>query len=423
MNRALLKNRSFVFLISAQTVSNMGDWFNILALMTLLALKWNASPFALSAAMLCLAVPNIFLGSLSGVIADRFNRKYLMIATDILRAIVVIGIIFSNHLWQVYSLLCLLTIFSSLFQPAKEGKLRELVDNDLLQSAVATSELINNGTKVIGPMISGVLVATVGVEWSFYLDSFSFILSALLLLLIPGKHLAEAAIETTNEKGSNGFWSQFSAGFHFIKTKPQLLTGMIVFCIMLFSLQICDSQFPILLREIPSHPIRLLGWVMAGSGLGTVIAALYLNNKEIHSALKALSTGACLVGTGYILCAAFIHIPVMILMISYPIVGTILGFSFGLGVIHFNVMAQKTTPNHFTGRVFGTIGSATTLAAVIGILSGGIISKLFGAVFTFILSGVLLILVGIIVYIGRRTFEGGNGIAESNGGTHQQTQE
>ncbi|GGH74066.1 MFS family permease [Pullulanibacillus pueri] len=96
MNRQLLKNKGYVTLISAQTISNLGDWLTILALMALLAIKWEASPLALSIAMLCLAVPNIFFGSFSGVIADRFNRKILMIATDVLRALVMIGIVFST---------------------------------------------------------------------------------------------------------------------------------------------------------------------------------------------------------------------------------------------------------------------------------------------------------------------------------------
>ena len=423
MNRKLLQNRHYVFLISAQTVSNLGDWLNILALMALLALKWEASPMALSIAMLCLAVPNIFVGSLAGVIADRLNRKYLMIATDILRALVVIGIIFSSHIWQVYILLCLSAIFSAIFQPAKEGKLREMVGDDLIQPAVATSELINNGAKIIGPMISGVLVSTLGINWSFYLDSASFVLSACLLLFIPGKKLIET--ESQEEHASvqkSRFWAQFTDGFTFIKKQPKLMAGLFVFSVIIMVLQICDSQFAILLREIPDQPIMLLGWLMAGSGVGTVIAAIFLNKKDIQSALIALSLGSIVLGVGYILCVAFIHIPLTLIMISYPILGAVVGFCFGMGAIQFNVMAQKITPNHFTGRVFGTIGSVTTLAVVIGMLSGGVISETLGVQVTYYLSGGLLVLVGLFVYISHRRIEGGDQVAKGDSGAQKKAQ-
>lgn len=234
-------------------------------------------------------------------------------------------------------------------------------------------------------------------------------------------------IETSDnvEKESErkpGFWAQFNEGFSFIKKQPKIITGLVILSAMILVLQICDSQFAILMREIPNQPIMLLGWLMAGSGLGMALAAIYLNKKVFHSPLLPLALASGVVGIGYILCASFIHLPVIIVMISYPLLGIIVGFFCAIGFIQFNVLAQKTTPNHFTGRVFGTIGSITTLAAVIGMVSGGVISELFGAIFTFILAGSLLVLVGIIVYIGRSRFEGGDQIAESDSGTHSKAQ-
>lgn len=117
MNKELLKLKPYMFLLSAQTVSNLGDWLNILALLALVGLKWHASPLAVSGAMLCLTVPSIVFGSLAGAMADRFERKTLMIISDVLRAVVVIGVVFSTQLWQVYVLLCLKTLLSSLFEP------------------------------------------------------------------------------------------------------------------------------------------------------------------------------------------------------------------------------------------------------------------------------------------------------------------
>ncbi|HEX7063922.1 MAG TPA: MFS transporter [Bacillales bacterium] len=413
MNRKLLKNREYVYLLSAQTVSNLGDWLNILALFALIGLKWEASPLAISIAMLCVAVPSIIFGSFAGTIADRFDRKTLMVIADLSRAAVVLGVIVSTELWQVYILLCVKSVFSSLFEPAKEGKLKEIVSDDLMQPAVATSELVNNGAKIVGPILSGVLVAGIGIQWSFYLDSLSFVLSALLLIGVPRTKRVIEAKKAENKAGS-GFGRQFKDGFAFLKQKPVLLTGLFVFSLVMLVLQISDSQIIILLRQIQGDPVNILGWMMSGSGAGVIAASMILNLKEIRSYLRALSLSSIGLGMGYMFAGVFIHLPVIWLSLLYPISGVITGFCAGMAVIPFNVMAQKMTPDRYTGRVFGTINSMTTLAAVIGMLSGGLLSEAFGVIFTYIFAGSLLVLVGFIVYSLRRRLQGGDVHAESH---------
>lgn len=415
MNRKLFKNKGYMYLLSAQTVSNLGDWLDILALMALVGLKWNASPLAVSGTMLCLAVPSILFGSFAGVLADRYDRKLLMILTDILRAATVVGIVFSTELWQIYILLCIKSTFSALFSPAKQGKLKEIVEDDLIQSAVATSELVNNSAKIIGPIISGMLVALIGIEWSFYLDALSFLLSAILLLGVP--RTIRSIEKESHDTEKQGFFSQFTAGFTFIKQTPELLVGLLVFSLVMLVLQMSDSQFIVLIREIPGQRVDLLGWMMAGSGLGVVVASLLLNKKQVKAFLFVISLSSITLGVGYILAGAFIHLPVLAIAIIYPILGLVMGFSFGMALIPFNVMAQLKTKGEYTGRVFGTINSTGTLAVVIGMFSGGLLSELFGVINTFILAGGLLVVVGIIVYSLRKRFESeGQLHAESDGG-------
>ncbi|WP_051263101.1 MFS transporter [Tuberibacillus calidus] len=85
MNRQLFRLKGYLPLLLAQIISNLGDWLDILALMALIALKWGASPLAMSMTMLCLACPSMVLGSVAGVLADRLNRKSLMIISDLVR--------------------------------------------------------------------------------------------------------------------------------------------------------------------------------------------------------------------------------------------------------------------------------------------------------------------------------------------------
>ena len=339
-----------------------------------------------------------------------------MIIADIMRAITVIGIVFSTHLWQIYGLLIIKSCFSVIFSPSESGKVKEMVPDELMQSAVATRELVNNSAKIIGPILSGLFVSYIGIKWSFYLDSLSFLLSALLLLWVPGtkKEMAEIVDGRENQPG---FLIQYREGFNFLKQSPQLLIGLIVFSLMFFVLQISDSQIIILLREMDGDPTNILGWLMAGSGTGIIVSSILLNKREIKSYFTTLCLGSIGVGLVFILDGALIHLPFLLIAILYPITGIIAGFSFGMAMMPFNIMAQKMTPANFTGRVFGVIGSVVTTATVLGMFSGGLISEAFGVIVTFIMSGSLLVLVGIIVYSFRRRLEGEKEHAESITGT------
>jgi len=400
MNRKLLKNRPYLFLLSAQTVSNLGDWLNLIALSALIGLKWQASPLAISAAFLCLTVPSIVCGTLSGIIADRIDRKTLMILTDLLRAAVVIGVILSSHLWEVYLLLGFKSLFSSLFTPAKEGKLKEIVPDEFMQSAVATSQLVNNSTKIAGPALSGIVVAVLGVHGSFYLESASFLLSAVLIIGVP---VTKGNQQRITEK--TAFSKQFSEGFDFLSKKRVLYVGLLVFALILLFEQVSDSQFIVLLREVPDHAIHLLGYIMASSGAGMIAASIILNKKEIRSYLQALSLSAIGMGIPMGLYGLFIHFPVFWVTLLFILLSLIAGFSFGMAFIPFNVMVQRQTPESMTGRVFGTINSVATMAVVVGMIGGGMISQFAGAIRDFIFSGAALVMIGAIVYANRKALK------------------
>jgi MFS family permease len=417
MNRTLLQNRTYKALISAQAISNLGDWFNILGLMALVGLKWHGTPLDVSIVMLMFSVPSILFGSFAGTLADRLDRKCLMIFSDLVRSALIVGIVFATNLIEIYCLVALLSLFSSLFSPAKQGKLKEIVPDEHMQSAVATSQLINNGAKIIGPILGGILLAAVSINWAFYLDAISFLLSGFLLLFLP--KTPDRAIQT-DIKGSvqkkTRFFHQLFDGFTYLKTTPSLLVGLVVFSLVLFVLQISDSQFIILFRELKTSSINVLGWVMAGSGLGVVLSSIYLNKKVIRSFMTVLSLGSSVIGLGYIFLSSCIHLPIIWIEVLFPAAGVIVGFCFGLALIPFEVMVQKMTPEAYTGRVFGTIDSLTTLSTILGTTLGGVLSQVLGVHFTYDLAGGLLVVVGLVVYSIRKTLERGNTNAESQSG-------
>src|SRR5260221_12994516 len=122
-------NRGFRFLWFGQVVSQLGDWFDTIAVYTI-TLRLTGSSRSLALIMVARFLPSVIMGPLSGVVADRFSRRSIMIAADLLRAVVVLGFLFirrPDQMWLVYVLTVLQLSFSAFFLPAKTSVIPYIV--------------------------------------------------------------------------------------------------------------------------------------------------------------------------------------------------------------------------------------------------------------------------------------------------------
>ncbi|MFT8317586.1 MAG: MFS transporter [Sporolactobacillus sp.] len=397
-------NRHYLFLLMAQLISNLGDWLYLLALFALIAVRWQAQPIAMTGLMLCMILPSIFLGGIAGSFADRnIDRKKIMIVSDLIRSIIILMVLFCSQLWQVFLIIILENSVSSFFEPAKQGKLKEIVEDQDIQKAVSYSEIITNSSKIAGPMISGILVTTVGTNWSFGLNALSFLLSALLLTGLPKSRLQNSS---QRDRPRLKLKAEFSRGYGVIRQSRILISGLIIFSIFLLVLQMADSQTVIMLRELPGQSINLLGICMTASGVGMFVSAVILSGRKIGKGLLTLLISPMVLGTSLILIATLIHLPLRIVTVLFPIIFLCCGFSFSMASIPFNVMAQQKTEKEDTGKVFGTINSVTNLATIIGVTIGGVLSEVFNVFVAFISAGIVLILVSLVSLFFKKSITG-----------------
>lgn len=401
-----LTNRHYLFLLMAQLISNLGDWLYLLALYALIAVRWHAQPIAMTGLMLCMILPSVFLGTFAGSFADRnIDRKKIMIFSDLIRSVIILMVLFCNQLWQVFFVIILENSASSFFEPAKEGKLKEIVEDHDIQKAVSYSEIITNSSKIAGPIISGLLVSTVGTNWSFSLNALSFLLSALLLAGLPKSRLRNPPA-LKSDRTRFKLKSEVSKGYAVMKQSHILMGGLTIFSLFLLILQMADSQTVILLRELPGQSINLLGICMTASGVGMLVSAMILSGRKVGKGLLTLLISPMVLGISLILVATLIHLPLIIVTAVYPLIFLCCGFSFSMASIPFNVMAQQKTEKEDTGKVFGTMNSVTNLATIIGVTIGGIISEAFGVLVTFISAGIVLILVSLVSIFFKKSIMG-----------------
>ena len=148
----------------------MGDWFDTLALYTLI-LQLTGSGRDVGLLLVARFVPSFFFGPISGVVADRFSRQRIMIISDILRAVVVLGFLFvrrADQLWIIYVLTVLQLGLSTFFEPAKTAAIPSIVEPRELVTANAISSVTWSAMLTLGAAIGGLITGTLGTDVGFH---------------------------------------------------------------------------------------------------------------------------------------------------------------------------------------------------------------------------------------------------------------
>ncbi|WP_430789698.1 MFS transporter [Virgibacillus flavescens] len=404
--KSLVKNKGYMTLMSAQAISSIGDWLSIVAIITLVGLKWNASPIEVSLVILCLAVPMALLGPVAGMVADRFSRKTIMIISDFTRAGLILVLTVASSLWMVYVTLFAIGILSAVFIPAKNGKLKEVVGEGDMKAAMSITSMIDSSTKIIGPLLSGVLVVAFGAQQVFFIDSATFVVSAVLLLFLPNAIKVESAEEDEKKQGS--FKKEFVEGLSFIKSSRFMVIGLLMMGVSLLILQLADTQLIVLIRELTNASPDLFGYLVTGSGLGMFFAGYLLAKKTNYKPYPLMLIGVCGIGLSFGMMGVLTNYDLDYSIIWGPVLGFVAGFSASLLFVPFQATVQVDTPVHMTGRVFGVINSVMTTATIIGPLLGGWLATVIGVIPTFTITASLLVLVSLIGYVTRRKVERGN---------------
>jgi predicted MFS family arabinose efflux permease len=180
-------NRDFRRLYTANAVSQMGDWFNVVALFSLL-LELTGKGQAVAIALLTRFVPSFFAGPAAGVLADRLPRRTILVASDLLRAALVLCLLFirrPDQVWIAYAVVTAHSIVSAFFEPAQAAMLPNLVSQKDYPLAATLENSLWSITLAAGSALGGLCLAFTGRDVAFGLDALSFVGSALLISRLP----------------------------------------------------------------------------------------------------------------------------------------------------------------------------------------------------------------------------------------------
>jgi MFS family permease len=375
----LRENRNFRNLWLGSVVSQLGDWFNVIAAAELIT-RLTGSGLALSYLFLARFLPLFLLGPVAGVLADRFNRKHIMVLTDLLRAATVLCLLLvrsPDDLWLFYLLTVVQFSLSALFYPARSAVLPSVVEPSELIAANALDSLTWSTMLALGAFLGGVVAALFGAEAAFVADALSFLLSAFFLarIVLPTRTVAPRAAADAGRRFA------FLDGFRYLLREPFILGvslakagGSLAWgAINVLEVSYANDLFPLAGTrfQLTNGGSAALGLIYVFSGLGTGIGPLVMRRwlgDTPRRLVIGISLGFVLMTSGmwWMSTASSLGVILAATLVRTLGTGTLWVFSAAL--------LQGSVPDQYRGRVFSFEFAALTLTQSVSTLAAGLLT-------------------------------------------------
>jgi MFS family permease len=360
--RQLLRNnRNFRLLFFGQTVSQLGDWFNSVAVYALL-LDLTGSATAVAWMMIVQFLPIAVFGPAAGVVVDRVNRRRLMIAADLIRGVVILGLLLvrrADQVWIAYLVMAITMATASFFEPARTATIPNITTREELLPANALASATWSAMLAVGASLGGLIAAVAGRNAAFVLNSASFFCSALFI----ARTQFDATPPPSNRP--HGFAAltgitDLVEGMRYVRRERHVaalmcvkagwgLAGGVLLLLTVFG----ERVFPI--RGGSAAGIGILyGARGVGAGLGPIMLRWMMGHDE-KVLRRAIGPAFFVVGLFYVALAGAPSLALAAL--------AVLCAHFGGAVlwVFSTVLLQLEVPDRFRGRVFAAELALATL--------------------------------------------------------------
>ena len=358
---ALLRhNRNFRLLFIGQAISQLGDWFNAVAVYALL-LDLTGSATAVAWMMIVQFLPIAIVGPMAGVVVDRVNRRRLMIAADLVRGGLILGLLLvrtAEQVWIAYAVMALTVSASAFFEPARTATIPNITSDDELLPANVLASATWSAMLAIGASIGGLVTAVAGRNVAFSINAASFFWSALFIALTR----YDETLRPANAAGLLALTgiSDLVEGIRYVRRNAHVaalmcvkagwgLAGGVLLLLTIFGQRV----FPVAGGAAAGIGV-LYGARGVGAGLGP-IALRWILGQQPRTLRRAIGPAFFTVGVFYV---ALAGAPAL-----WIAAFCVLGAHFGGSIlwVFSTVLLQLEVPDRFRGRVFAAELAMVTL--------------------------------------------------------------
>jgi MFS family permease len=373
----LRENRNYRYLWIGQVVSEIGDHFNNIAVFSL-AMHMTGSGMVVTGVMLSRALPAIAMGPVAGVVLDRLDRKTVMIASDLVRAAVAIGFIFSvgrNDAWLLYLLSALLMAASPFFTSGRASLLPVVASPSELHTANSVTQTTQWTTIAVGAFLAGGSVAQFGYEVAFVLNAVSFAVSALCIRqLAPPRGAAFRAERTTlGEDRVVRPWNEYVEGLRYMRASPLILALGLVGVGWATGGGAAQILFSLFGETVFGRGAAGIGQIWGAAGVGLVLGGVFAHwlGKRLTFTQYKWTISICYLvhGSTYVIFSQ---------MQSYTLALLFIGVSRAAvavsSVLNFAQLLRHVS-DRYRGRVFATMETLVWSTMMLSMLGAGIASE------------------------------------------------
>jgi len=384
---AALGYRDFRLFWSGQLISNIGTW------MQMTATSWLLYQLTGSAVLLGLngifrAIPALTLGLVSGTFADRYDRRWMLLWTQVILGALslAIGILDDvGHIqpWHIYSFTFLSAAVGAFDGPARQAMFPALVPRSALPNAVALNSLLWKGSALIGPSLGGVAISLMGTAGAFYANALSFLVVVITLLMLR----ISAPIEA---KRRRHFMAETQEGFRYIMARPIIL-GITVMEAVASVFGLDHTMLTIYASDVLRVGADGFGLLQSARGLGAVIGSgLFLAIGQKPYQGKILIVTAILYGLFFGLFGMAPSFAIALAMM------TLIGLTDTVWGAARGTIMQMVTPDKFRGRVMGVFQLSNRGLHPLGQVESGFLIPLIGVRETTLFGGILVTVVTLL---------------------------
>ena len=396
------ESRDYRLWFAGQSVSLVGTWLQNTG-QAWLVLKLTDSPFKLGLLTSIQFLPSLVLSVFIGPIIDRFPKRSILLFTQTMYALAAAAlavVAFGGHaqFWQVLVIAALTGLISAVDWPTRQSFVGEQVnDRSAVVNAVALNSTMFNIARVIGPGIGGVLIAVVGIPWTFALNSASFMAVIISLLLMKA---GRKPSKTT--KGS--YVQEVREGGRYIARNQVIMSLLViagVISLFLLNFNIFIPSFAKLTLGLEADGY---GGLMSAMGAGALAAGVLMS----LGGARLEPTPAYVYGAGFILAVAMVLVGIQRNFYLTALLLVFCGFGMAALSTMCNTALQMQSPDHMRGRVMAAYNLVFVGSTPIGALYAGKISDALGANMGFLVSGVIgvVFLGAMLIFVTPRAFRG-----------------
>ena len=387
-DRALSRNRDFLVVLAGQGISSVGDAVTFTAL-PLLVLALTGSGLVMGIVGVLQTIPHLIVGMFAGALADRNDRRRMMLLADLGRAVltaciplsIVVGL---PTVWVIVVVTPPMAVLSTIFLAAYTAATPALVGRSLIAQATAIFEAVYSTGYIVGPILAGLLAATVGPATTIGIDALSFLASATALSMV------QRPLVPPTDRASTHILTDIREGIAFVarhRTLRPLLFFWTAYSIVSAPLVPVLTFF---VTRDRGWEAGSLGLILAAFGIGTVFGSL-LTARLARGRAGWLMLGGNLVRGAVLLGVAYA--PTLEWTLPFALVG---GIADSLVLVTYISVRASSAPDELIGRVGSTMRTISVGLQPIGMLAGGAVLDVIHGRDTLVAMAILFVLVTIL---------------------------